>query len=134
MTAAKKPEVGDTWYRYEDRRYGSVNEFDEVVSSYVKLMLRELTVTKVTPKGVWLNGSKFVLLTANKRFAAATQEEALASLKARKARQIRILESQLGHARDAMRLADQELVKLQPAAEPVSAVAEPLRLGQVAFA
>lgn len=139
MTEAKKPEVGDTWYRYEDRRHAVVNEFDDVVGTYVKVYLTTLTVTKVTPKGVWVSlgqicAPRFVLLSANKRYAAPTKEEALASLKARKARQISILEGQLGHARDAVRLADQELAKLRPPGEPVAVAVEPLRLAEPAFA
>lgn len=115
--SAAAPQVGDTWYRYEDRRYGSVNEFDELVGSYAKLELIELTVTKVTPKGVWVTQfmtPRFVLTAANKRYALPTKEEALESLLARKARQIRILESQLKGVREAAALAEREMAKLKP--------------------
>ena len=117
MTEANKPKVGDTWYRYEERRYGVANEFDEVVSTYVKLELIELKVTKVTPKGVWVTRfmtPRFVLLAANKRYAQPTQAEALESILARKARQIRILESQVKQAREVTVLAQRELAKVKP--------------------
>lgn len=119
MTEANKPKVGDTWYRYEDRLYGSANEFDEVTHTYVKLQLTEFVVTKVTPKGVWVSAfgcciPRFVLLSANKRHALPTKEDALESLMARKARQIRILESQMKHAREATALAERERAKLKP--------------------
>lgn len=122
MSAASTPQVGDTWYRYEERRYGVANEFDEVVSSYVQLELIELKVTKVTPKGVWVTrflSKKFVLTAANKRYALPTKQEALESLLARKARQIRILESNVKHAREASFLAERELAKLKPATDPI---------------
>lgn len=127
-TDATTPQVGDTWYRYEDRRYGSVNEFDEVDHVYVKLQMTDFKVTKVTPKGVWVSAGgmctpRFVLLTANKRYAAPSKEEALASLLARKARQMRILETQLGHAKSAVTLAQLELAKLTPPA-PAAQAAE----------
>lgn len=122
MSTAPTPKVGDTWYRYEERRYGVANEFDEVVSTYVKLELIELKVSKVTPKGVWVMrflSKKFVLTAANKRYAAPTKQEALESLLARKARQIRILESRMKEARETSVLAERELVKLKPAADPI---------------
>jgi hypothetical protein len=121
------PQVGDTWYRYEDVRYGVADEHGDVVSSYVQLRMTDFVVRKVTPKGVWVSAGgicipRFVLTAANKRYALPTKEEALESLLARKARQILILESQTKHARDASTLAQRELAKLKPqvAAAPVS--------------
>lgn len=125
MSTEITPQVGDTWYRYEERRYGVVNEFDDVVSSYVQLQLIELKVTRVTPKGVWVTQfmtKRFVLTAANKRYALPTAGEALESFIARKARQIRILESQTKNAREAQLLAQHELAKLRP---PVTATAAP---------
>jgi hypothetical protein len=124
MSAATTPKVGDTWYRYEDVRYGVANEFGDVVSSYVQLRLTEFTVKKVTPKGVWVSAGsicapRFVLVAANKRYALPTKQDALASLLARKARQIRILESNVKHAREASFLAERELAKLKPATDPI---------------
>lgn len=115
---------GDTWYRYSDRLHGSANEYDEIVWTDVYLSLEEHTVCKVTPKGVWVTDGldrKFILLTANKQFAAPTKEEALNSLLARKKRQIRILESQLKHARRASVVALEELSKLAAANNQLAA-------------
>ena len=137
MSAATTPKVGDTWYRYESRRYGIANEWDEVVSTYVQLQLSELTVKKVTPKGVWVSAGnictpRFVLTAANKRYALPTKEEALESLLARKARHIRILESQTKEARDVQRLANAELAKLRPELAPASEFLDPAALGFIA--
>jgi len=49
---------------------------------------------------------KFVLTGATKRFACPTKEEALKSFKARKRRQISILEAQAKHAREALHKAE----------------------------
>lgn len=120
--SAAAPKVGDTWYRYEERRYGVANEFDDLVGSYVQLELIELTVTKLTPKGVWLTRfmtPRFVLLAANKRYAQPTKQAALESILARKARQIRILESQTKQAREVTALAQRELAKLKPSGSAI---------------
>lgn len=112
-TDIKSPAVGDTWYRYEDHRYASLNEWDEVSSVSVQLQLWEFKVSKVTPKGVWLQATwsepRFVRLEARKRYAHPSKEEALTALKARKAAQMRILQTQLGYAQRAAALADREL-------------------------
>jgi hypothetical protein len=119
-----KPQVGDTWYRYEDLRHADVNEFDDIGPTYVKLHVRTYKVSKVTPKGVWLSYfhiggiCRFVLLEARKRFAHPTKEDALESFKARKAKQIRILEKQLEHVRSAVWQAHREERELKPQAVP----------------
>lgn len=126
MTESVQPQVGDTWYRYEERRFGHADDWGRVISTYIQLQVREFTVAKVTPKGVWLGdalgrwgaGPRFVLMSANKRYALPTQEAALESFMARKAQQMRILGKQLEHAESAHALAKIELAKLKPDAAP----------------
>lgn len=43
--------VGDVWFRYEQRTYGSVDEFDILISTRHELELMEFKVAKVTPEG-----------------------------------------------------------------------------------
>ncbi|KVP65669.1 hypothetical protein WJ96_04695 [Burkholderia ubonensis] len=131
MTEAATPQVGDTWYRYEDRRVGHADEWGDLVHVSVQVSHYTYTVTKVTPKGVWLSSgfggsNRFVLLGARKRFAHPTKEEALESLMARKARQIRILEKQLEYARTARVMAESQLARLKPKTEQPADQAETL--------
>lgn len=118
MSELVTPQVGDTWYRYEDRRYASLDEWDDVYSVRVALEMSTFTVQKVTPKGVWLTNRwmapRFVLMEARKRFAHPTKEEALTSIKARKERQIGILSKQLENARRVIALANAESANLAP--------------------
>lgn len=120
MSGSEKPEpkIGDIWHRYEDRRTASLDDWGDISRVSVHLQHYNLTVTKVTPKGVWLESpwpcrdKRFVRLTAIKRYAHPSKAEALASLKARKARQMDILATQLSYAERASALADVELAKL----------------------
>lgn len=130
---ATKPQVGDTWYRVQDTRYGSIDEYGDVVHVRVELTHTEYKVVKVTPKGVWLSfgfGGKdrFVLLGARKRFAHPTKEAALESLVARKERQTRILKKQLDQVQTALFIAQSQLAKLKPKSEPAGQEAELLDL------
>ena len=66
-------------------------------------------ITKVTAAGIWIDywtGPKFVLLTAHKKFACLSLEEAKKSFKARKKRQISILCNQLHRAEEALKMVD----------------------------
>lgn len=106
--AATAVQVGDTWYRYEDRRYGSFDEFGSRTYVYVRVEERTYEVAKVTPKGVWLDFGwqrRFVRHDARKKFAAPTREEAMASFLARKERHARILRAQLEQVEDALAIA-----------------------------
>lgn len=90
--------VGDVWFRYEQRTYGSVDEFDILISTRHELELMEFKVAKVTPKGVWLErylGNRFVRASGRRRFAHPTKEAALESFRQRKLSQISILQAQL---------------------------------------
>lgn len=106
------PKVGDTWYRFEDRRYANLDDDDFVVSQ-LAVELKELRVKKVTPKGVklvaaccwnrdWDIDLRFVLLDAKKRYAHPTKELALKSFVARKEAQVRIYQSRISDAKTAL--------------------------------
>jgi len=99
-------------YRFEDVSYGILNEWEEVSGSYVRVEERTYDVLKETPKGYWINlwsfeyEKKWVSKEAKKRFAYPTREEAMTNFKARKGRQIQILESQLKKAKEALNIAE----------------------------
>jgi hypothetical protein len=87
-------------YRYNGVLYGDGNGY-----TYIRVYLSKYPITKKTNKGIWIDifgRKRFVLLSARKKYACLTQEEALESFKARKNRQIRILNSQLTHAKEAL--------------------------------
>ncbi len=98
---------------------GTVYRYDEVLhgdgySTYVRIYLSKYPIIKKTPNGIWIDilfgrKKKFILLSARKKYACLTPEEALVSFKARKNRQIGILNSQLLHTREA--LAQAELIE-----------------------
>jgi hypothetical protein len=76
--------IGDQFYRYLDTNHG--------------IILDNYTVVGVTTCGVWLDVfgvRKFVLLSASKRYAAPTIEEAQVSFCFRKRRQIKLLTARL---------------------------------------
>jgi len=101
-------------YRYEDATYsGGFDEYGDYIpgSSILKVELREYGIIKRTPKGAWIDyygDKKFVLLTARKKFACNTIEEAKESFVARKNRQLQILEAQLNKCKSALRIIDKE--------------------------
>jgi hypothetical protein len=92
------PEEKEMFYRYEV----------SPTTIEVHLVLEEYPVIRRTPKGVWVDDlvrERFVLLSAVKKFAYPTKEEALESFKARKGRYIRILKNRLERAEAALSLA-----------------------------
>lgn len=95
-----------TWFRLEERRYAPpLDEFDNPCGEgRLEVVLIEYQVQKETPKGVRLTGNRFVKRDARKRFACPTKEEAKESFEARKARQIRLLKSQICQAEHALSL------------------------------
>jgi hypothetical protein len=105
-------------YRYEDRTYSlGLNQFDDPLPGYtLKVELQEYRIIKRTPQGAWIvygswsmhTPKRFVLLSARKRFACETKEEALESFKARKRKQIKILKAQLKRAEMALSSADRD--------------------------
>lgn len=118
-TETPPPQVGDTWFRYEDRVTGYVDEHsDRFITTGVELVQHKFNVIKVTPKGVWLRvaGSyggllppRFVLLAARKRYAAPTVALALQSLRARRLRQIGLLQARMARAQRTVALTDHTL-------------------------
>ncbi len=98
----------EKFYRYEDELVHTWDyEFETITSSKVIVTLKEFSVVKHTPCGVWLSvyGSrKFVKTKARKRWACPTKEEAMESFLARKSKQKRILSSQLDRVERAISL------------------------------
>lgn len=72
-----------------------------------RLHLTKYTITKRTPKGVWINhgNGKFVNLTAKKQFACRSRTEAMQSFLARKRVEASILRSRLEDVHTFMELA-----------------------------
>jgi hypothetical protein len=101
----------EVWFRVEDRRFASLDEFEDALPGRVYVELYEYEVISHTPKGVWVydyyGHPKFVLRAARKRWACPTKEEAIQSFLARKERQIKILRNQLSQATTAIQLAKQ---------------------------
>ena len=99
----KQTEPVGTAYRYTDILQGDVDY------TYVKVYLGKYFIIKKTAKGIWINylgTKKFILLSARKKFACLTSEEAIESYIARKERQIRILSNQLNNAKSALSQAE----------------------------
>jgi len=102
----------DKAYRYEDQLYSDgVDQFgDPLPTSHIKVNLYKYDILSRTEKGIWIRYwnakcKKFILLSAKKKYACLTKEEALESFKARKKRQIRILTSQLNNAKESLNIA-----------------------------
>ncbi len=104
------------WYRATETTTGTgyVDEWGDwhrTGDSSVTILIEELEVLKVTPKGVWLaycsqySDRRFVLNESRKRFACPTIKEALDSFVARKERQAGIYEARDRTARRAIKLA-----------------------------
>lgn len=104
------------WYRLEDGRYAPpVDEWDNPMGPSTPFVrVHEYRVLSETPKGVWLetwtraDGKRFVLRSARKRWACPTLEEAIDSWRARKQRQLRLLERQASHVRQCLALQELE--------------------------
>jgi hypothetical protein len=117
----------DRLYRYVDVAYASMSdEYGESRGSgHLEVELKWYDVVRRTPKGAWIAdcspygslGSidghlRFVLLTARKRFACPTKEEALESFIARKTRQASIYAARLDRARRAIVIARMKTTQL----------------------
>jgi hypothetical protein len=109
------PAVGDRWYRYDYQRCSpGVNEWgDALPGTMVQVKLSEFVVSKITPKGVWLQAvigqygcsdRRFVLLGARKKFALPTLELAMTSFRARKAKEISIYQRRIKIAQAALEI------------------------------
>lgn len=101
-----------TWYRVEDGRYAPMlDEFERPLGNGRPfLSVREFTVVRETPCGVWLDDGfgfrRHVLHASRKRFACPTLEEARESWRARKRKQLRILEAQAANVREVLAMAE----------------------------
>jgi hypothetical protein len=97
-----KPDVedGKSLYRADGRSYfygGTVVDFEKH------------SITRETKRGVWIDvygTPKFVLDGARKRYAYPTKKEALASLIARKRKQIQILQNTITEAHKILEAAE----------------------------
>jgi len=100
------------WFRIVDGRYAApLDELDRPMGegqTYVTLY--RYRVLKETPCGAWLedgcciNGRRFVLRDARKRYACPTLDEAVASFRARKKQQLRILTNRVRRVHEALGL------------------------------
>lgn len=127
FTGTEEVESDKKLYRYEDVHYSrGVDEYDDPLpGGHICVELREYPILKRTPKGVWISecwrwgsplkfaadetrqdrGERFILLSARKKFAAETKEQALEDYKARKRAQIRILKAKMRAAESALNAA-----------------------------
>ncbi len=110
--------IGDTWYRYQEVYYsGPVNDYGDPIpnSSTVEVHLVKFAVKRITPKGVWVAEhvpmeydplyDKLVIHSWRKKYAHATEAEALKAFKARKLRNISIYEARIRSIRKALEYA-----------------------------
>ena len=101
--------MAEIWHRYEDVRYAS-SSYDEFGEPYGRGRLsvehRTYRVEKITPCGVRLDNGRFVNASSRKKFACATEQEAMESFKARKRRQASIYAARLNDAEEALRIAE----------------------------
>jgi len=105
-------------YRIESRRMsGGFDDWGDAIpgSGHSRLFAHVFVVLKVTKCGKWVRdyggNRRFILDTARKRFAHDTLEDALASFRARRQRQIGILTARLRAAEEELALAKADPAK-----------------------
>lgn len=106
-------------YRYEEIRWSlGLDEFDNPIQGCrLEVSLSKYEIAKRTPKGAWVyrysftSDKKFVNLSAKKKFACESIEEAKESFLRRKERQIQILSSQLKEAKKAKSIIENMIEK-----------------------
>lgn len=108
---------GEYFYRYYNQNCSNgVDQFDNPYPGHtVTIGVLRFPVIRYTPKGVWLetfNGNRFVLLTAYKKFACPTKEEALQSFISRKNREYTLYRNRMEDIERALELAGREKRKL----------------------
>lgn len=115
--------VGDKLYRYEANLVSAgVDQWDESLGSYMELYCWDFEVTKVYPKGAYIQGYFFkssgeeyggrpVMDHYINKYAYPTKAEALLGFIARKRRQQSILMGQLARSKQAQSKAEQLLEK-----------------------
>lgn len=110
----------EIWYRYDYERYSpGVNDYgDPLPGVVIQLRVKTFFVQRRTPKGVWLcqfwgpeasaeslhTAPRFVLLSARRRFACPSLEEAKTSFIVRKLREISIHQRRVETAKAALEL------------------------------
>lgn len=98
-------------YRFEDWHYSlGVDQWDDPLPGYtLRIVLLEYPIVKYTPKGIQIKiiggATKFVNLSANKKFACISKRDALESFIFRKKAQARLMAARLRSAEKAMDLA-----------------------------
>ncbi|WP_315740040.1 MULTISPECIES: hypothetical protein [unclassified Bradyrhizobium] len=102
----RPPNGSSVLWRCEAQRYSVCidPDADRYGVTDPQLEMRWHRIISRTPKGAWISG-RFVLLTATKRWACPTEEEALESFIARKRKQISILSHKLHRAEQDLALA-----------------------------
>lgn len=111
--------VGDKFYRYENHLVSiGVDEWDNPLGSRMELYCHTFEVTKVTPKGAYIQGvfdgdrgGRPVQDHYKNKFAYPTKGEALLGFIARKKRQQQILQARINGAAQAELLAERQLLK-----------------------
>lgn len=118
-------------YRVEECRYaGPVDECGEPlpgVRGPLAVRIFRMPIARTTPKGWRIDGGKFVLRDAHKRYACPTIEEAFVSFQARKRKQAAIAARRMRDAQEAARAAARlqvELTQKMEADQGMYAVAE----------
>lgn len=114
-------EVGDTWYRYEDRHYAPIANADgDFADGPGSVRVEEVraVVSRVTPCGVWLEWVGWVKKDATRRRFCPTREEAMESFLARKSRQAGILRRRAADAEMAQTAAGQMLREIRAGENP----------------
>lgn len=100
----------DVLYRVDEREQTSWNMDGDLMSYQgLTLTITAWPVLKRTPKGAWIDmwdKRKFICFNWNKQFACETPGRALQAYRARRRRQIGILEAQLRQARLGLMIAN----------------------------
>lgn len=113
----------EVWWRVRQQQRVGLLSGDGGMSSpsTTHIVLQPFTVLRHTPKGVWLDAARwtedgwaprFVLARTKRKFACATQAQALRSFAKRKQAQRRLLRMQIERSKVAEELAWRELVRV----------------------
>lgn len=117
MSTAPETEADtDIWYRFAECRVSNgVDEYENGLGHHMEVRCNTYRVVRRTPKGAWIvqvwgkntSGRKrFVLTASHKHYACPTVDEAKASFRARKKKQISIYSARIADAKKALLLID----------------------------
>jgi len=107
-----RPEDGiDVLWRLDATRYSIVldPETERYGTSDPQLEMWWFRIIKRTKHGAWIDG-KFVKLTATKKYACATEADAIESFRRRKEVQISIYKNRLTAAEADLKLLEREII------------------------